>query len=73
MITDELRKILATKLKEEVLSAQIGQGGNTTSPLANTLDVPLSASTTFVSEKSSQNVVQVKIEVLGSNITGLVI
>jgi len=74
MITDELRKILATKLKEEILSAQIGQGGNTTSPLATTLDVPLSSvSTTFVAEKSSENVVQVKIEVLGSTITGLVI
>ena len=74
MITDELRKILATKLKAEILSAQIGQGGNTTSPLATTLDVPLSSvSTTFVAEKSSENVVQVKIEVLGSNITGLVI
>lgn len=74
MITDELRKILATKLKEEILSGQIGQGGNSTSPLANSLDVPIDSITVSKSvEKSSQNVVQVKLEILGTAITGLVI
>ena len=67
MITDELRKILATKLKDEILSGQIGQGGNSTSPLANSLDVPIDSITVSKSvEKSSQNVVQVKLEILGT-------
>jgi hypothetical protein len=75
MITDEFRKILATKLKDEVntSNSKIGQGGNTTSPLATSLDVPLTATVSTTAEKSSENVVQVKLEVLGSDITGLVI
>lgn len=76
MITDELRKILTTALKNEIdtTASKIGQGGNSTSPLANSLDVPIDSITVTTSaEKSSENVVQVKMEVLGSAITGLVI
>jgi len=74
MITDKLRQTLATKLKEAILSGQIGQGGNSTSPLANTLDVPITGITVTKSvEKTTENVIQVKMEILGTDITGLVI
>lgn len=74
MITDKLRATLATELKNAILSGQIGQGGNSTSPLANTLDVPITGITVTKSvEKSSENVVQIKLEILGTAITGLVI
>ena len=73
MITDETKSLLATYLEGLILSGQIGLGGNSTSPSSTTLDVPLTVTVSKVSAKTSQNVVQVKLEILGSAIAGKVI
>ena len=65
MITDETKSLLATYLEGLILSGQIGLGGNSTSPASTTLDVPLTVTVSKVSDKTSQNVVQVKLEILG--------
>ena len=41
MITDKLKELLATELKTLVATGKLGLGGNTTSPLALDLDVPI--------------------------------
>ena len=44
MITDELKTLVATYIKDNLFdSAKIGLGGNSTNPIADDLDVPLSA------------------------------
>lgn len=74
MITDEMKSLLATHVKDMILSGQIGLGGNSSSPLSMSLDVPLtSVSVAKTVEKSSGNVVQAKLEILGSDILGQVI
>ena len=57
-------------------SGKIGQGGNSTSPSATTLDVPLSTATsTFAAVKSDTNVIEVQAIFQGasSSMTGKVI
>jgi len=53
-------------------TAQIGMGGNSTSPRATALDVPSGATVTIASEKS-ENLLEIKVTCAGSNITGKVI
>ena len=60
MITDKLKELLATNLQGLVNSGKLGLGGNTTSPLALDLDVPISGITPTISAvKSNTNVVQI--------------
>ena len=73
MITDETKSLLATYLEGLINSGQIGLGGNSTSPSSTALDVPLTVTVSKVSDKTSQNIVQVKLEILGSAIAGKVI
>ena len=74
MITDELRTLVATHIKDNLFdTAKVGLGGNSTSPTATDLDVPLTASTTIVKTNSSLNVIEVKVSVAGSAIQGKVI
>ena len=53
-------------------SAKIGVGGNTTSPLALDLDVPLTT-VTPTAQKTGENVIQVMLEEVGSNIASKLI
>ena len=74
MITDELRTLVATHIKDNLFdTAKVGLGGNSTSPTATDLDVPLTASTTLTITNSSLNVIEVKVSVAGSAIQGKVI
>ena len=73
MITDKTKELLATYLEGIILSGQIGLGGNSTSPASTTLDVPLTVTVSKAVDKTNQNVVQVKLEILGSGINGKVI
>ena len=74
MITDEARSLLATYLESIILSGQVGLGGNNTSPAASALDVPLTSPTVSKSaDKTNENVIQIKLEILGNAITGKVI
>tara|TARA_R110001606_G_scaffold387944_1_gene552973 strand:- start:497 stop:847 length:351 start_codon:yes stop_codon:yes gene_type:complete len=73
MITDKTKELLATYLESIILSGQIGLGGNSTSPASTTLDVPLTVTVSKLVDKTNQNVVQVKLEILGSAISGKVI
>jgi len=74
MITDELKTLITTHIKDNLFdTAKIGLGGNATSPTATDLDVPLSASTTLTITNSTLNVIEVKVSVAGSAIQGQVI
>ena len=74
MITDELKTLITTHIKDNLFdTAKIGLGGNSTSPTATDLDVPLSASTTLTITNSTLNVIEVKVSVAGSAIQGQVI
>ena len=77
MITDLLREKIAEYIVSIVNTAaegDLGLGGNSTSPAATALDVPLGVTTSqYVATRSSENVVEIKIMVEGSNITGKVI
>ena len=74
MITDELRTLVATHIKDNFFdSAKIGLGGNSTNPASTDLDVPLSVSPTIVKTMSDLNVLEIKVSVAGSSIQGKVI
>jgi len=78
LITDLLRNKLAEYIVAIVNDADaegdVGLGGNSTSPAATALDVPLSISTSqYVATRSDDNVIEIKLSVEGSNITGKVI
>ena len=78
MITDLLRNKLAayalTLLNHTNAEGDIGLGGNSTSPAATALDVPLNITPSqYVATRSDDNVVEIKLSVEGSNITGKVI
>ena len=77
MIANKMQDLLATQVVSLVNSsgtAKVGLGGNSTFPTQTDLDIPISgATTTVVATKSDENVVQVKITVAGSSISGKVI
>ena len=77
MITDKMKELVATYIQGTAINnAKVGQGGNSTSPAATTLDVPLSATTsTFAAIKSDTNVIEVQAIFQGtsSSMTGKVI
>tara|TARA_R110001592_G_scaffold13564_3_gene61923 strand:+ start:6217 stop:6555 length:339 start_codon:yes stop_codon:yes gene_type:complete len=73
MISNKLKELLAAELKSLIASAQVGLGGNNTSPSQNTLDVPSGFSTTIITSNSDVNVIEAKISVAGSLLTGSVI
>lgn len=74
MIVDELKSLVATHIKDNLFdSAKVGLGGNSTTPTATDLDVPLSVTPSIVKTKSDLNVIEVKVSVAGSAIQGKVI
>ena len=77
MITDKLKELVATYIQGTAMNkAKIGQGGNSTSPAATTLDVPLTTTTSvFNAIKSGDNVIEVQAVFQGSSasMTGKVI
>ena len=78
MITDLLRNKLAaylvTLINHTNAEGDVGLGGNSTSPAATALDVPLGITTSqYVATRSEDNIVEIKLMVEGANITGKVI
>ena len=79
MITDLLRDKIAAYIVELVDGANagvgdVGLGGNSTSPAATALDVPLGITASqYVATLSTNSVIEIKLSVEGSNITGKVI
>jgi len=75
MITDALKTLIATHLKDTLFdSAKIGLGGNSTNPTATDLDVPLTSITpSVIITNSDLNVIEVKVSVAGNSIQGQVI
>ena len=73
MITDEAKSVIAQFLVDNFTRANVGSGGNNTSPAQSNLDVPLlsgsgvSLGNTSSGTKSDENVVDFKIDILGSN------
>tara|TARA_R110002020_G_scaffold159181_3_gene342850 strand:- start:2609 stop:2977 length:369 start_codon:yes stop_codon:yes gene_type:complete len=78
MITDKAKSLIADYIVTTFTRANVGSGGNNTSPAQLTLDVPLLANSgasygnTAVGVKSDENVIDFKITILGSDasITG---
>jgi len=55
-------------------SAKLGLGGNSTSPAATDLDVPITGITPSLSAiKSDENVIEIKVSISGASIAGKVI
>ena len=75
MITDKLRNKVAAYIKDNFIdTAKIGQGGNSTNPVVNDLDVALSVSPTINKAiAGTSNVIETKVSVAGSSITGKVV
>jgi len=79
LITDLLRNKLAAYIVELIDGTNagvgdVGLGGNSTSPAATALDVPLGITPSqYVATLSTDNVIEIKLMVEGSNITGKVI
>jgi len=74
MIIDELKTLVASYIKDNLFdSADLGLGGNATSPSATSLDVPLGLTLTPTITKSDLNVLEVKVSVDGNSIQGKVI
>jgi|ETNvirenome_6_85_1030632.scaffolds.fasta_scaffold00730_11 hypothetical protein len=72
MIMDKLREDVIAYLKTAFDGGNVGAGGNASNPTATELDVPLLAanSSISVSEVAGGNVMDIKLSVAGSNITG---
>ena len=66
-------EVLAYIKSTLAISAQIGMGGNSTSPRATALDVPSGATVTIAKENSDLNILEIKVACAGSNIVGKVI
>ena len=73
MITDDAKSVIAQFLVDNFTRANVGSGGNNTSPSQSDLDVPLlsgsggSLGNSASGAKSDENVVDFKIDILGSN------
>jgi hypothetical protein len=72
MIVDEGRTLIATHLKTVFTKARIGVGGNSTSPLAEDLDVPIYSVTT-TNSASDSNAIDFKFTITGASIAGYTI
>lgn len=74
MITDDLRTYVVNQLFTAIDTGKIGLGGNSTSPASTDLDVPISGITVSVTkDKSTENVLEVKLSIAGNAIPGKVI
>ena len=78
MITDKLRQLVATTIKTTIdnggnNAAQLGFGGNSTNPISNALDVPSGVAVSVQTANSDENVIEVKVSVVGGLVTGRVI
>ena len=76
MITQELQNLVMQHIKGLIANADLGLGGNSTNPINNTLDVPLGLNISggsIVKSDSDENVLEVKVSVNSSTISGKVI
>lgn len=73
MITNALKKAIATHIKNNLDTAKVGVGGNSTSPASTDLDVDASGTPTIQVINSSENIIEAKVTVEGSAITGKVL
>ena len=74
LLRDKLSAYIATLINHTNAEGDVGLGGNSTSPAATSLDVPLTVTTSqYEATRSDDNVIEVKLSVEGSNITGKVI
>tara|TARA_R110000824_G_scaffold196128_6_gene379174 strand:+ start:3797 stop:4201 length:405 start_codon:yes stop_codon:yes gene_type:complete len=72
MITDEVKRNVALYLKETVKYANVGNGGNSTSPASTALDVPILSNTTIstVNSESDDTTIDFKATFTGSQLQG---
>lgn len=73
MITDTLKNLIVDYIVTQVVGGDLGLGGNSTSPNATTLDVPLSLSAsnyTISAVATNENILEIKMVIPFSNISG---
>tara|TARA_R110000737_G_C14547469_1_gene480105 strand:- start:246 stop:587 length:342 start_codon:yes stop_codon:yes gene_type:complete len=70
MIVDAGRILMAAYLKTTFTTAKVGTGGNSTSPLADNLDVPIYNVATTERTSSGSNVVDFKFTITGASLLG---
>ena len=76
MITDTLREHILAEIKNKIVFADLGLGGNSTNPNSTALDVPLdltSSQVTITKSESDYNLLEIKVSVSGNTIDGKVI
>tara|TARA_R110000744_G_scaffold299143_1_gene408629 strand:+ start:1522 stop:1884 length:363 start_codon:yes stop_codon:yes gene_type:complete len=75
MISDKTKELLALELKTLIAAGipQVGLGGNSSSPSQTSLDVPSGFDATIITALSADNVIEAKVSVAGSLLTGTVI
>jgi len=80
MMTDKLKEKIADHIRTTLLStangiAKVGQGGNSTNPINNDLDVELSSAspTLTTASATASNIIESKVVVDGNNIQGKVV
>jgi len=73
MITDTLKNLIVDYIVTQVVGGDLGLGGNSTSPNATTLDVPLSLTSsnyTISAVATNENILEIKMIIPFSNISG---
>jgi hypothetical protein len=73
LITNKLREKVATYIKDNLDGGKVGTGGNSTSPASTSLDVDTGVTPSFSIVKTDENVIEVKVTVEGSTISGKVL
>ena len=74
MITEKLQELVATYIKDNLFdTADVGQGGNATNPISDTLDVPLGLTITPTVSASTSNVIEAKISISGQSLNSNII
>ena len=73
MITEKLQEAVAAHIKTLMLKADVGQGGNSTNPISDTLDVPLDLNITPTTSSSTSNVIEAKVSISGTSLNGNII
>lgn len=76
MMTDKLKQEIADHIRTSLLdTAKVGQGGNSTNPINNDLDVELSSASPTLTKASAtaSNIIEAKVVVDGTNIQGKVV
>jgi len=73
MITEAGKQVIAEYIQSIISSGKVGIGGNSTNPINNDLDSPLSGATVVKAVSTNNNIMEIKLSISGNTIQGQVI